>query len=362
MAYLSKTTGGKFLGSVNYHSAISTGIEDATANYYVLGYVIPAAWDGKYHDVKVEVRKPGYQVHAQRGYFNPVPFAKLTPLEKHLQLIEVALAEGGSAKRTRNFSLTALQFAVAPENNILLLSELPPDIRESIGDRVELISLVLNENKAIVDGKRAEIDWNDFRAGTIYQYGLTALAPGRYDCRAVVRNLDDGRVAVGACTVEVPAPSAGEPKMFPPLFLVRGVEGQYLNLSSPTGRSGSGGLSISQIFPFPAKEYVPLVGALDQGNNSLYATLRCKWGEERRGEGNLELSAWLTPEGTAEREPVEISLLDSASRDDADFYLLEFELSDLMPGRYRLEIQAEDIVKGGSVARTAGWFTVRPPA
>ncbi len=37
-----------------------------------------------------------------------------------------------------------------------------------------------------------------------------------------------------------------------------------------------------------------------------------------------------------------MSLLKGTSRDEADFYLLEFELPDLQPGRYRLEIRAEN--------------------
>jgi len=361
LAHLSKMTGGRYLGSVNYHSEIATAIENATANYYVLGYGIPVAWDGKYHDVKVEIRRPGYLVHAQRGYFNPVPFARLSPLEKHLQLIEAVLAEGAQAKRNRDIPLTTVQFAGAPETNMIILSEIPSDIRESVGDHVELISLVLNENKAIVDGKRAEIDWNDFRAGTIYQYGLTALAPGRYDCRAVVRNLDDGRVAVGACTVDVPAPSAGGPAMFPPLLLVPGADAQYLNLTLPGPAVSPENFYMSTIFPFPAKEYVPLVGALEQGTPYLFATLRCVWEGERRGEGEIEMSARLTPEGTEKGEPIDMNLLDSFSRGKVDFYFIEFDLPGLLPGRYQIEIRAEDMFKGSAV-RTAVGFTVRPPA
>ena len=168
---------------------------------------IPALWDGKYHDVKVEVLKKGYEVHAQRGYFNPVPFAKLSPVEKHLHLIGLALGDAASGARDLDFPMTALPFATAGQaGNILLLSELSiPAIRNAVGDRTEFITLVLNENSAIVDSKRVEIDWQDFKAEKIFQYGVASLAPGRYDCRAVVRNLDDGRAAVGSCVVEVAA-------------------------------------------------------------------------------------------------------------------------------------------------------------
>jgi len=358
--YLSRTTGGAYFPDVNYYARIATDIQDATANYYVLGYTIPALWDGKYHDVKVEVLKKGYEVHAQRGYFNPVPFAKLTPLEKHLHLIGIALGDAAADARDLDFPMTALPFRTAGQaGNILLLSELSiPAIRKAVGDRTEFISLVIAEGGAVADSKRVEIDWQNFKAEKIFQYGVASLAPGRYDCRAVVRNLNDGRTAVGSCAVEVAAPSTNDPMMFPPLFLVRGAEAHYLNMASAGAPSGPEGFSISRVFPFPADEHVPLVGALGQGATSLFAGLRCIWGKERDMSGEFDLSAWLAFEGSGEGEPIEMSLLERASLDEADFYLLEFELPELQPGRYRLEIQAENPETGAAV-RTAGSFSVR---
>ncbi len=339
--YLSKTTGGMYLGGVNYSARIAADIQDATANYYVLGYGVPAAWDGKYHEVKVEVRKPGYAVHAQRGYYNPVPFAKLSPIEKHLHLIEIALGEGGAAKGTTTFPLTAVQFAGAEGTNTLLLSEIPADVAASVGDRVELISLVLGPTSAIVDGKRVELARSDYSGG-IYEYSTVSLAPGRYECRSVIRNLDDGRAAVGACAIEVTAPPAGGPAVFPPLLLVRGEAGRYLNMASRGPAGGSGELSLAAIFPFPVKAYVPLVGALAPGRTELFAMWRCLWGGVRQAQGERELAARIAPEGSEDWEPIEMTLISSASRDAADFYLLGFELPVLAPGRYRLEIVAED--------------------
>ena len=115
---------------------------------------------------------------------------------------------------------------------VLLLSEIAAEsIRKSIGDRAEFVSLVLNGNNAIVDGKRVEIDWKDFGTGKVYQYSTVSLEPGRYDCRAIIRNLDDGRAAVGSCSIDVASPQTGGPALFPPFFLVRGPEARYLNLS-----------------------------------------------------------------------------------------------------------------------------------
>jgi VWFA-related protein len=357
--YLSKTTGGKYVGGVDYSSRIATDIQDATSNYYVLGYTIPAAWDGKFHDIKVEVRKPGCKIYVQRGYFNPLPFDKLSPVEKHLHLLDLALAEKASSKRSLDIPLTAVAFSDEKNENTLLLSEIPVlSIREEVGDHTEFISLVLDQNKVIVDGKRFEIDWKSMRGEKVYQYAAIALAPGQYDCRVIIRNLEDGRAAVGSCSVEVAGPRAEGPTLFPPLFLVRGPEAQYLNMTTPAKGAPAASVSISAIFPFPPKEYVPLVGSLERGQDLLDAAVRCVWKGNRSGE--KELSAWLSPEGSDERTQVEMTIVNSASRDETDFYLMEFEVPGLLPGRYRLEIVAEDAATGLNL-RTAGWFSVRPP-
>lgn len=357
---LARTTGGKYLGDVDYSTRIASDIQDATANYYVLGFYVTEAWDGKFHDVKVEVRRPGNKVYAQKGYFNPIPFDKLSPVEKHLHLLSLALGEAASAARNLDFPMTAVPFATGQVINVLLLSKLPvASIRKSVGDRTEFISLVLNQNNSIVDGKRAEIDWNELGAGTIYQYGVIALAPGRYDCRAVIRNLDDGRGAVESCSVEVPEPPAEGPVLFPPLFLVRGPEAPYLNVTQQAEGGTAEGVSISAIFPFPGKEYAPLFGPLEQGQTALFAALRCVWRGDRSEE--LGLSAWLSAEGSDERTDVPMNLVDRGTRDETDFYLLEFELPELTPGRYRLEIAAENTTTGAST-RTAAWLTIRPPS
>jgi len=359
LEYLSKTTGGKYLGEVDYSRRIAAEIQDATSNYYVLGFTIAAAWDGKFHDIKVEVRKPGHKVYVQRGYFNPLPFNKLSPVEKHLHLLDLALAEKASSKRSLDIPLTAVAFSDEKAANTLLLSEVSVlSIREAVGDPTEFISLILDRNKSLVDGKRFEIDWKSMRGEKVFQYATVALAPGQYDCRVIIRNLEDGRAAVGSCSVEVGGPRAEGPTLFPPLFLVRGPEAQYLNATTPAKGDPAAGVSISAIFPFPPKEYVPLVGSLERGQDLLGAAVRCVWKGNRSGE--MELSAWLSPEGSDERTQVEMTIVNSASRDETDFYLMEFEILGLLPGRYRLEIIAEDVATGLNL-RTAGWFLVRPP-
>jgi VWFA-related protein len=359
LARLSRITGGTYLGAVDYAAKIAEVIHDATASYYVLGYVVPAAWDGKFHNIKVEVGRPGANVHAQSGYFNPLPFDKLSPIEKHLHLLDVALADAASSKRDLDLPLTAVPFAGAKDANTLLLSEISVQaVRDAVGDRTEFISLIFDGNRSLVDGKRVEVDWKTFRAGPLYQYAAVALAPGAYECRAVIRNLDDGRSAVGVCSVDVPGPAAAGPALSPPFFLVPGSKGVFLNVAARMKGGSDEGISISTIFPFPADAYVPLVGPLGPGAAALYAVVRSAG--MGGAEDEWELSAWLFAESGEERPDIVLEVVNSYSREDADFHLLKVELPELAPGRFRLAIRAVHALTGAAVT-TAGWFSVGDP-
>ncbi|NTU52072.1 MAG: hypothetical protein HGA94_06540, partial [Candidatus Aminicenantes bacterium] len=293
--HLARTTGGSYFHDVNYATKIASAIQDVTASYYVLGFAVSAVWDGKYHDVKVEIRRKGYEVRSQRGYFNPLPFGKLSAIEKHVHLLGLmglVSSEGdASTKSVLEFPFVAIPFAAAipfataGALNTLLIAEIPvAAVRDAVGERAELVTLILNPDKAIIDGKRLEIDWAAFPTERAFHYAGIALAPGHYDCRAVIRNLDDGRAAAGACAVDVPEPVTEGPSAYPVFLFVRGLGAVYVNIASEKQEGGVEPFSISRTFPFPAKESIPLVGPLERGRTSLGAVLRCEWRSERGSE------------------------------------------------------------------------------
>lgn len=79
---LSKVTGGKYFSNIADYKNNLDQVQTMTGTYYVLGYYISEQWDGRYHEIKVEVNKKGYEVRAQTGYFNPKPFREFSDLEK----------------------------------------------------------------------------------------------------------------------------------------------------------------------------------------------------------------------------------------------------------------------------------------
>jgi VWFA-related protein len=339
--YLSKVTGGKYVGDVDYYARNATDIQSTTSNYYVLAYSIEVAWDGKFHDIKVEVKRPGYKVYGQKGYYGPVPFNRLSLVEKHFQLIDLALGEKSYFGQSLNFPLAALPFAGGKDTNIVLLAEIPVTrLRQDVGDNTELISLILNENKTIIEGKRVEMNWGTVRGEKACQYSVAKLGPGRYECRVIIRNLEDGRGAVGACSVEIPETPAVRFRIFPPLLLAKGEEIPYLNVSGEEKNKSETTFSLFRVFPYPAKEYVPLAGGIDRESSEIYGVLRSVWGEPPEPE--LDITAWLVPDGKQEKIPLTVDILSGMQQEDAEIRFLKFALPGLPPGRYSLHILAED--------------------
>jgi VWFA-related protein len=68
---LAEETGGRpFVGSNRPELQLPQMVRDASA-YYLLGYKSPAPVDGKFHRIKVRVKKDGYEIRARSGYFAP---------------------------------------------------------------------------------------------------------------------------------------------------------------------------------------------------------------------------------------------------------------------------------------------------
>ncbi|MFC2141596.1 VWA domain-containing protein [Acidobacteriota bacterium] len=68
---LSHSSGGRHFQNVKQHESIAKELQALTGNYYVLGYYAPEVADGKFHKIKIEVKRPGCRVLAQSGYFIP---------------------------------------------------------------------------------------------------------------------------------------------------------------------------------------------------------------------------------------------------------------------------------------------------
>jgi len=205
MKHISKSTGGKYYGRIHNYEETMEEIQNVTSSYYVLGYYIGEQWDGKYHKIKVNVKKKGYKVSAQNGYFNPKPFAEYSEVEKQIHLIDLALNQRSFFEEPIRFYVESVIDFEKKKDNLKLLSRISVEDLQSIsGEKVEIVSLVFNEEDTIVGFNREDVDSSEFPANEFLHTSVMTIPPGAYKCRVVIRNFETGRGAIGISSVYIP--------------------------------------------------------------------------------------------------------------------------------------------------------------
>jgi len=339
---IAKNTGGKYFGNIHHYEDIAEEIQNLTGTYYVLGYPIARNWDGKYHDLKVKVKREGCEVHAQRGYFNPKPFADYTKLEKELHLRNLALTEVPQFQADVIFPLSALSSMTQGKPGILMISKLPVEGEAwLLGDKVEVNCLVFNEKDELIDSKRWEVDFSRFPRKTVYQYTCFSVSPGTYKCRVVLRHSESGKAAVALSGVTVSGIPDSGLVLDSPLLLLPSKNALYLQgVTSEEELPGKKQSELLARYPYDASSYGPVLGELPQGSPSVFAVVKCSFfGIE---EPKLTLDCRLIQEETGAEIPVSVSLLKKYKEKDSIIVFLELRLGDVQPGSYRLDFLAKE--------------------
>lgn len=201
---MSSSTGGKYFGNINRYEEHIERIQNLTGRYYVLGYTVDEKWDGAFHTIKVEVDRPGCEVHAQKGYYNPKPFRNYSELEKMLHLVDLALNEEPVFQTPAKFPVERRRCRPDGKWNLCISAALPfEDIPEILQGKVEIVSIVFDTDGNTVDLIRWEITSAELLKERPPHEAHFKLAPGAYECRVIIRNLETGRGAVGGISVEV---------------------------------------------------------------------------------------------------------------------------------------------------------------
>jgi hypothetical protein len=137
----------------------------------------------------------------------------------------------------------------------------------------------------------------------------------------------------------------------PPLLLIPGQETQYLHVFASDKEDAAKSVSLLDVFPFQSKEYIPLIGELEQGVSPLFAVLRCIWAGAQEPE--IQVSAWIIPEGSDKKMPLACHILSGIPQEEADVLFLEIEVLELQPGKYLLYLLAEDTETKSSCQTTS---------
>lgn len=330
---LAKISGGKYYGDINDYEKIMEDIQNLTSSYYVLGYYIDEKWDGKYHKVKVNVKRRGCTVYGQGGYFNPKPFKKFSALEKKLHLVDLALSQRPHFGELVEFPLVALPYSAAGAGKIMLLSRITAEkMKRILGERSEIVLLIFDEKKEIVRFQRIKAGDQKFFREDVFFYATVSLSPGNYDSRLVMRNLENGEGAAASSSVIIPETKDSGLRLYPPLLLIPEKKGMYIEITSD--------LSLIDIYPFDLILYKPLVGGLKRGAPNILAMIRCSVFDTPQAK--VTLYARLVHQQTGNAIPLSLSS-ESTQQEDTLIFSQELQTHDLPPGKYYLYLFATEM-------------------
>jgi VWFA-related protein len=348
LEYLSQATGGQHFDNIREYQDISKKIQLLTGNYYVLGYYIPELWDGKFHKIDVEVKREGCQVFTQTGYHNPLLFKRLSEMEKLLQLVDLALGEKRYSQRMMDFPMMILPGELKGQSHVTMLAEAQLDrMIEIIGENVEVITLIFDKESTIIDSTRTEMDLKSAKAKTVYFCTGTALLPGSYECRIVIRNLETGASAVASSTAVVQAREETDFQLFPPLLLKQEREVFYMpgyGFKSAEGKQNL--FSLSEMFPVDTSQYAPYVERTLPKNTDVWASIRCAVPEHLESE--ISLSAVLFDKTMLEEIPVPLEIVREEGGRGIKTFFVKLRIPEVETDEYTFIFTAEHMVSGAT--------------
>ena len=156
---LSKRTGGKYYSNIGSYEKNLAAVGDLTGAFYVLGYYPASTEDGKFHRIKVEVKRKGARVMAPSGFYDPKPFTAYTKLEKDLHLFDLALNERAVSRLPLGLPVTALTSGTADGPGLRVLARVPGEITARFtGEKIEYVAIVFDDKGDIRDIRRGEAD------------------------------------------------------------------------------------------------------------------------------------------------------------------------------------------------------------
>lgn len=267
-------------------------------------------------------------------------------MEKQLRLLDLALGEKAYSDWQLDFPMVALPFSNDKESNTVLISEIPVRrIQETIGDETELISLVLDQNRTVVNSEREEIDWEANDRPKIYHYSLVSLSPGSYDCRVIIRNLKTGVSALASGKACVPEKKEKGLQLYPPILLRPGKGALYLRASHrEKAPAGPASPSLRDVFSIEPNEYTPNVEKALPRASEVLASVRCAFtGVEA---GGIQLTAFFVDLLTEERVAVPLRIMNEKDMDGLKTYLVRFRVPELESDEYSLVFVAEEPASG----------------
>jgi VWFA-related protein len=335
---ISKETGGKYFGNINEYQDSLEQIQNMTGSYYILGYPIDERWDGRFHKIKIQVNQKDLYVHAQSGYFNPKPFKKYSDLEKQLHLFDLALSERPIFQTPLILPMKALFYTVGNESRLQLVTRVPNEIiLKFFSPKAEFVSLIFDEEENLISLQRKEADLRRYSDSDLIYFSGAVLSPGDYQCRLVVRDLENGNAAMATDRISLSTPSSERLKLHSPFLLLHGRSSAYLESNNQRKDLLS---SWKEIYPYDPAQYIPLVEAVPKGTPKIFALL--PYSSSEMASENISLGVDLIDVGSGKKISQPISVISKTKKDSVNTLFLEMSINEVPAGSFLVFFRVED--------------------
>jgi VWFA-related protein len=339
---VSRQTGGEYYSNIALYVRNLKEISDLTGCYYVLGYPISPVADGRFHDVKVEVKRKACRVRTQPGWFNPKPFSAYSEIEKNIHLFDLALRERSELSGAKDLAISALSYDAGQGPEVRTLTRMPRELWRELGGRqAELVALFFGSSGDLISLQRSVVSPTEYRDRDVLFTTSIRTAPGPVDCRTIVRDLESGQSALASTRIHVPASRRPGLSICSPLLLGQGG-GSFL--LEGTVRGSDSRRPWNEAYPFDPALISPILGGETVRSSKVSLLVPCRISGEN--VPNIVMSANLVDAQTGKSSPLAIELRGSSRNGDLEVLRLEASLEGVASGSYQLYVHVGDKVSG----------------
>ncbi|MEW6366002.1 MAG: VWA domain-containing protein [Acidobacteriota bacterium] len=359
LGFMASEAGGELIMNTNDLTKPLARVVADTQQYYLLTYTPPGGRPpDAFHQIKVEVTRPGLDISYRRGYYDTKPFSAYTPLEKDLhiaRLVNLGVDLDGMALSTATYCFPPRGGASGGRALAVVQVGVPGDQVQHLAQRrVEIYAFAIDASENTRGFFHAIPDFSDDAAfqrasngGISYTEGLE-LSPGEYSLKVIVRDPVSG--LTGLCSRQVSVPRFDEPRlhMVTPCFVSTGggvlsVRGRYW--TEPPAEPGG----VRQEYPLTFRSKPLVAASVPQCTPGASYPLLIKLYDApidaATGRPLVRLT-WQVRSQTGEalgQPGAELVSLNTDPGGAAEM-LFSIRLPELSPGRYSLVVSADDTI------------------
>ncbi len=339
LGYLASETGGRFYKDSNDLSVSLGEIGDMTSRYYILGYQPEkVAGPGRFHKIRVKVRRDGARVSHRAGYHEPVAREGQGPLQRQFEAAQLVMT--GSGRNDLGFLVLCLPFPSLEDKQTLgVVIQVPRDQVRWAKDRplaLEVYAYAVAEDGAVA-GHLAHLvrldlsqgDPNSVARGLSFS-GSLKLAPGRYTVRFMVQEPETGASGVQFMEVSIPSREPRAGFLLPPVVLDDPERWISAPLGSPSDASP---LSVAGASLVPRTSF-----EVESGTTTTLALVAYASTRPANPEAGLAIQSSITDASGAQVSPGPMRILKVHREGARSTYLVSFKPEGLAPGTYTLRL------------------------